>query len=80
MTGCKELIFKTFFLTFNTHVLGEFRKRKDVFDFLRKQKGNVFLLQETHWPSGIDNIVSSQWGCKCVVAGHDWKQKCSNSL
>ena len=57
-------------ITFNTNGLSEFRKRKDVLDFPRKQKGNIFLLQETHWPSNAENIVNSQWGCECVVAGH----------
>ena len=51
--------------------MSDFRKRKDVLDFLRKQKGNIFLLQETQWPSNAENIVISQWGCECVVAGHD---------
>ena len=30
-----------------------------------------FLLKEAHWVSGMENIVRSQWGCDCVVAGHD---------
>ena len=30
-----------------------------------------FLLQETHWVSGMENIVRSRWDCHCVVAGHD---------
>ena len=37
----------------------------------RQQKGNIFLLQETHWPSNAENIARSQWGCECDVAGHD---------
>ena len=41
------------------------------FDFLRKQNGNVSLLQETYWVSGMENIVRWQWGCDCVVAGYD---------
>ena len=43
MTDHKELKI----ITFNTNGLSDFRKRKDVFDFLRKHKGNLFLLQET---------------------------------
>ena len=39
--------------------------------FLGSKKGNIFLLQETQWPSNAENIVRSQWGCECVVAGHD---------
>ena len=49
----------------------DFKKSKHVLDFLRKQKGNIFLLQETHWPSNAENTVRSQWGFECVGAGHD---------
>ena len=53
--------------TFNANGLGEFRKRKDVFDCLKKQNWNVFLLvlQETHWVSGMDNIAMGLWLCCC---------------
>ena len=40
---CEELKI----VTFNTNGLGLFKKRKHVFDFLRKQSANIFLLQET---------------------------------
>ena len=36
-------------------------------NFLRKQNGNFFLLQETQWPSSVENTVRSQWGCECVA-------------
>ena len=55
--------------TLNTKSFSDFRKRRDVFDFLKKQNGNIFLLQETHWSSNAETIVRTQWGCKCVVAG-----------
>lgn len=57
--------------TFNANGLGDFRKRKDVFDYLRTKNGNIYLLQETHLKSDLENIVRSQWGCDCVIAGHD---------
>ena len=52
MGDCEELKI----VTFNTNGLGVFKKRKDVFDFLRKQSGNIFLLQETHWKTGAENV------------------------
>ena len=51
--------------------MGEFKKRKDVFDFLSKQSGNIFLLQETHWKTVAENVIRSQWGFECIVAGPD---------
>ena len=44
---------------------------KDVFYFLRKQNGNIYFLQETHWKSDMENVFRSQWGFECIVAGQD---------
>ena len=71
MGDCEELKI----VTFNTNGLGEFKKRKDVFDFLRKQSANIFLLQETHWKTGAENVIRSQWGFECIVAGPDCASK-----
>ena len=65
MGDCEELKI----VTFNTNGLGEFKKRKDVFDFLRKQSANIFLLQETHWKTGAENVIRSQWGFECIFCG-----------
>ena len=52
-------------VTFNTNGLGEFKQRKDVFDFLRKQSANIFLLQET-LENGAVNVIRSQWDSQTV--------------
>ena len=70
-SDCEELKIAIF----NTNGLGEFKKRKDVFDFLRKKSGNVFLLQETPWKTGAENVIRSQWGFECIVAGPDCASK-----
>ena len=66
MSECEEL--KLF--TFHVNGLGEFKKRKDVFEFLRKQSGIIYFLQETHWnwksDNDMENVVRSQWGFDCV--------------
>ena len=54
---------------------GNLKKRKDVCDFLRKQSANIFLLQETHWKTGAENMIRSQWGFECIVAGPDCASK-----
>ena len=74
MGDCEELKI----VTFNTNGLGEFKKRKYVFDFLRKQSANIFLattVQETHWRTGTENVIRSQWGFECIVAGPDCASK-----
>jgi len=54
----------------NANRLGNLKKKKGVFDFLRKQSGNICLLQETHWKTKQENLIRSQWGFECVVAGN----------
>lgn len=56
-------------LSFNCNGLGDFKKRKDVFDFIRKQEGNIYLLQETHWKKEYENFIRSQWGYDCIISG-----------
>ena len=57
--------------SFNVNGLGNLKKRKDVLDYLRQQKGNIFFLQETHWKTETENFMRSQWGGECYVAGND---------
>ena len=57
--------------TYNCNGINDLRKRKDVFDFLRKQKGNVYFLQETHLPIETEKIVRAGWGFDCYVAGKE---------
>ena len=54
----------------NVNRLGNMKKKKDVFDFLIKQSGNICLLQETHWKTKQENLIRSQWGIESVVAGN----------
>ena len=61
--------------TFNCNGLGNYSKRKDVFDYLRKQKYDIYLLQETHWKSKSENFIRSCWGYNCFVAGEDTNKK-----
>ena len=58
-------------VTFNVNGLGDFKKRKDMFDFFRKNPGSIFLLQETHWKAEQENWIRSQWGYECYVAGNN---------
>ena len=57
--------------SFNVNGLGDFKKRKDIFDFLRNHSANIFMLQETHIKVDCENLIRSQWGYDCIVAGRD---------
>ena len=62
-------------ISFNCNGLGDFRKRKDVFDFLRKENANIYLIQETHWNETNENVIRSLWGFDCFVAGNNSNSK-----
>ena len=60
-------------VTFNTNDLGEFKKKKDVFDLLRKQSAN--LKKKKKMKTGAENVIRSQWGFDYIVAGPDCASK-----
>ena len=57
--------------SFNCNGLNNYKKRKDVFDLLRSEKHNIYLLQETHLPYKSENFIRSAWGFSVFLAGCD---------
>ena len=57
--------------TFNCNGIKDFQKRKDIFDFVRNQKGNIICLQETHLTYNQENFIRSSWGFNCYLAGSE---------
>ena len=57
--------------SFNCNGLSDTRKRQDVFDFLRRQKSNIFLLQETHLKQEMEKYIRAGWGYTLFLAGSD---------
>ena len=55
-------------VTFNARGLGDFSKRKDVFDFLRSHTADIICLQEVHVAPGKENVFKNQWGGRTWVA------------
>ena len=54
----------------NCRGLGEYRKRKDVFNYLRKLDCNIFLLQDVHCSQEKVNSFRNMWGSDILVAPH----------
>ena len=46
----------------NCRGLGEFTKRRDLFHFLREKKLSVYLLQDTHFTTEVEERVRREWG------------------
>jgi exonuclease III len=57
--------------TYNCNGIGDHKKRKDVFDYLRNLKSHIYFLQETHLLSTNENFIQSCWGYKAWVCGSD---------
>ena len=55
-------------LTLNCRGLGERKKRKDVFNYLRNMKCNIYCLQDTHWVKNQEHYVRSEWGFQCYMS------------
>lgn len=62
-------------LSFNANGLGDYRKRKDVLDYLRNLKADLIFLQEVHVKSASENMFRSMWGFECFVNGKDSNSK-----
>lgn len=54
-------------VTYNVRGLGNFSKRKDVFDFLRGQTADIICLQEVHVAPGKENVFRNQWGGRAWI-------------
>ena len=50
----------------NCRGLGDFHKRKDVFEYLRSRNASIFCLQDTHFTKNIEKIVRMQWGLEVI--------------
>ena len=56
--------------TFNANGLKDLKKRRDVFCFLREQKHDIYLLQETHIKESSENFVRATWGYDLWISGN----------
>ena len=68
--GVDELIISTF----NVNGLGNIQKKRDVFNFLREKKHDIYLLQETHIKESEEKYVRALWGYELWVSGNSTNQ------
>ena len=55
------------FLTLNVRDLRNQEKRRSIFSYLKKQKANIYLLQETFSNLKDERIWSAEWGVKFFI-------------
>ena len=56
---------KLTYISCNNQGLGNFHKRKDVFQYLRQKKYDIYFLQDTHFDSKQELQIRSEWGYEC---------------
>ena len=55
-------------VSLNTRGIGQYKKRKTIFNYMKRQEADICLLQETHCVKSCENIWSTQWGSDGVYA------------
>ena len=55
----------------NCQGLGDMKKRRDVFHYLRNKNYSIYLLQDTHFDSELEQYVKSEWGYTCHFASYN---------
>ena len=56
------------FVSMNCRGLGDSRKRRDVFHFLRDKKYSICLLQDTHFQKSMEGMIKNEWGFEIFFA------------
>ena len=59
----------------NCQGLGNFKKRKDVFQYLRKSNCSIFCLQDTHFDKSLEKLVANEWGFRVYFSSHDSRSR-----
>ena len=52
----------------NGQGLGNFRKRRDLFQYLRQKNCSVYFLQDTHFEKKIERQIRAEWGYECYFS------------
>ena len=54
----------------NCQGLGDPGKRRDVLNFLKSKKCNIYCLQDTHFKKDLEPYIQPQWGFQCVFSSY----------
>ena len=57
-------------ISVNCRGLSDVKKRKDVFNYLRNLKANIYCLQDTHLIESDTNKIRAEWGYDCYICGN----------
>lgn len=55
-------------LSVNCQGLGDIEKRRDVFNFLKSKKCNIYCIQDTHFTNESEMNIKTMWGYECYFS------------
>ena len=58
-------------VSMNCQGLGGKDKRKDVLNYLKKNKYSIYCLQDTHFTEKEENYIRTQWGFECYFSSYN---------
>ena len=50
----------------NTQGLGDYKKRRDVFQYLKQKNYSIIFLQDTHFSNNQEKFIRAEWGYEAV--------------
>ena len=56
----------------NCQGLGNRRKRKDVFHYLRNKNYSIYFLQDTHFEPKMEMFISAVWGYESYFSSYSY--------
>jgi exonuclease III len=54
----------------NVQGLGNFQKRRDLFQYLRQKEHSIYFLQDTHFVKKDEKQIRAEWGYECLFASY----------
>ena len=54
----------------NTQGLNDYKKRRDVFQYLKQKKFSIIFLQDTHFESKLEKQIRSEWGYEIFFSSY----------
>ena len=55
-------------LSLNCRGLNGMKKRKEVFQFLKENKSDIYCLQDTHFTMEMQKTVYAEWNSECYFS------------
>ena len=66
-------------MSLNVGVIGNFKKRKMILTWCRKQKSDFIFLQETHSKKDSETCWKNEWGSE-IIMGHGSSNSCGVAI